>query len=400
MPAPEKIHIPLVIGRYSVILYLISLSLPLYSNIFMIILSIGGIFGGIFCINRISLSSPILIAILAFMLSGIISSFTSVNFNRTFLLSLSFLPALLIFFLIAELFEAETAHLILKSFCLISLIISVTALRTFCMSENTDPSVWIHEIGNPYLLVPNDLILLPILIPFLLVIIHSNPASFFGILSVLTIILNVAVITIFQSRGCMILSIMSICCFGLIYQSRYILPIVVIIIVLIIVIDCMRGFLFISKLGGVWHSRIPAWIAAWSMFTDSPLIGHGPRSFGELYAEYQLKLSLPEWLVVDRRIMPWAHNLYLETLAEQGIIGLTIFMLMIKHILSSIFVLLKSSSEYINLLGKSVFSSLIIILVGNMFELSFIRHWFVIFFFVIISFIVTLSNFTDTEERI
>ncbi len=198
----------------------------------------------------------------------------------------------------------------------------------------------------------------------------------------------------------MILSIMSICCFGLIYQSRYILPIVVISIVLIIVIDCMRGFLFISKLGGVWHSRIPAWIAAWSMFTDSPLIGHGPRSFGELYAEYQLKLSLPEWLVVDRRIMPWAHNLYLETLAEQGIIGLTIFMLMIKHILSSIFVLLKSSSEYINLLGKSVFSSLIIILVGNMFELSFIRHWFVIFFFVIISFIVTLSNFTDTEERI
>ncbi|MEW5988013.1 MAG: O-antigen ligase family protein, partial [Chloroflexota bacterium] len=64
-------------------------------------------------------------------------------------------------------------------------------------------------------------------------------------------------------------------------------------------------------------SRRELWWAAWQMFVDRPLLGHGPDNFRYLYGEY---LTHSEG---DTRLN--ANNLYLEWLADVGLIGTAAF---------------------------------------------------------------------------
>jgi O-antigen ligase len=59
--------------------------------------------------------------------------------------------------------------------------------------------------------------------------------------------------------------------------------------------------------------RLAHWQAAWAMFQANPLLGVGPGNFDTAYAFYHLQ----RWPVS----LGHAHNYYLNTLAELGIIG-------------------------------------------------------------------------------
>ena len=63
-----------------------------------------------------------------------------------------------------------------------------------------------------------------------------------------------------------------------------------------------------SGMTGLWDARLPIWSHAWQTFLQHPLMGQGPHTFS--------------YTSVDGIQVSWAHNLYLETLAEQGILGL------------------------------------------------------------------------------
>ena len=62
-------------------------------------------------------------------------------------------------------------------------------------------------------------------------------------------------------------------------------------------------------------------MTALSMFVDAPILGHGPHTFGLFYLDYLHRLEIPAWISVDPRPLSWAHNVYLQVLAEQGIVG-------------------------------------------------------------------------------
>lgn len=64
-------------------------------------------------------------------------------------------------------------------------------------------------------------------------------------------------------------------------------------------------------------SRRDLWWAAGQMFLDRPLLGHGPDNFRYLYGSY---LGRSEW---DQRLN--ANNLYLELLADVGLLGTAAF---------------------------------------------------------------------------
>ena len=63
--------------------------------------------------------------------------------------------------------------------------------------------------------------------------------------------------------------------------------------------------------------RAELWHAAWEMFGQRPLLGFGPDNFRHLYGAY---LGLPTW---DERVH--ANNLYLELLADVGVLGTAAF---------------------------------------------------------------------------
>jgi len=63
--------------------------------------------------------------------------------------------------------------------------------------------------------------------------------------------------------------------------------------------------------------RLPLWRAALRMWVERPLLGMGPDNFRHLYGRY---LGLSEW---DERVH--ANNLYLELLADLGLLGAAAF---------------------------------------------------------------------------
>lgn len=70
-------------------------------------------------------------------------------------------------------------------------------------------------------------------------------------------------------------------------------------------------------------------VAAWRVFLDHPILGVGPGHFAEYYSmPYSNRVGLIEQLKKYR-----GHNLYFETLAETGILGLASFLAIIAAIM-------------------------------------------------------------------
>lgn len=64
--------------------------------------------------------------------------------------------------------------------------------------------------------------------------------------------------------------------------------------------------------------RMAIWQAAWGMFEANPLLGVGPGNYAVLYDRFMM----PGWF----NSMGHAHNLYLNLLAETGVLGLGAFL--------------------------------------------------------------------------
>lgn len=83
-----------------------------------------------------------------------------------------------------------------------------------------------------------------------------------------------------------------------------------------------------SRKGGYtdesFQGRISENLVAWDMFRESPILGVGIGNYNTHYQEYSHKLGIDPRLE-DRS----AHNLYLEIAAEQGLLGLVVFGIMI-----------------------------------------------------------------------
>ena len=281
--------------------------------------------------------------------------------------------------------------MVFSIFSLLSLLISTTALLAFFTANSGGPLSWVKEISNVYVIVPNDLVLVSILIPFSVVLVFKKGKSAIGILAIVSIFLAMVVVIIYRSRIGMISSMTSIGCVILLLSRRRLIEILTASAIFLILVDWIQGFEIINKFENIWQSRLFIWIVGWEMFTDSFWLGQGPRTFGQLYFPYRNNLDLPGWILVDDRWMPWAHNLYLEILIEQGIIGFFCFVMVIIFSLLALLKVLKSEIENIRILGAGIFASFLSIIVAAFCELSFIRHWFVILLFSFLGLIHALS---------
>jgi len=59
--------------------------------------------------------------------------------------------------------------------------------------------------------------------------------------------------------------------------------------------------------------RVQLWAAAWAMFTDYPVLGVGPDNFHVRFGDYS---GVPE-----SKLGTHAHSMYLEALADTGVVG-------------------------------------------------------------------------------
>jgi O-antigen ligase len=75
---------------------------------------------------------------------------------------------------------------------------------------------------------------------------------------------------------------------------------------------------------GTWGKRKLIWSAGVDLFREHPLIGVGAGSFGTA-----TQRTLPASIAKDNPFLPAAHNTFLSILAEEGLLGFALFLLLL-----------------------------------------------------------------------
>lgn len=107
-------------------------------------------------------------------------------------------------------------------------------------------------------------------------------------------------------------------------------------------------------------ARLGQWVVAARMWYEAPWLGQGPFTFTDFYLRW-LPDSLPFGIVPQVSVVPWAHNLYLEVLAERGLVGFVVFV----SILAWAF----------RRAGSSTRAALAAFSVMGLFDLTFLKPW-------------------------
>jgi len=119
-------------------------------------------------------------------------------------------------------------------------------------------------------------------------------------------------------------------------------------------------------------------LALWHVFVDHPILGVGPGQFARHYSiDYVNRLGIIEQ---TRNYM--AHNLYLETLAERGVIGATCFLSILATILYGLWkarTLFKDENSELPLIASAFFLSLSGYAVSSLFaHLAYQRYFWML----------------------
>jgi O-antigen ligase len=105
---------------------------------------------------------------------------------------------------------------------------------------------------------------------------------------------------------------------------------------------------------------------------------------------------------MDARTVSWAHNFYLETLAEQGVIGMTALGFLLARGIRIGQNLQRAPPGEKRLYGAGALAGLWGICLAGAIELSFVRQWVVITLFVCLGVLANLSaddKQSEIEEK-
>jgi len=382
-----------------VCIYLFSLGLPLYSNLPIMGLSLAGLVAA-----RNSRHTAIAVLkwpLLAFAASYFISLCGTADIQRSLMLSISFVPALVLCFLIADIRDMNQIRMLYAVLSALAMLISLLSCRIPLMTEGGDPAVWIRQMGNPHLLVPNDLIMLTILLPFSFALLQSGNGAVIRGMSLVSVFLTLCALTLYQSRGALMIVFISLTGMLFFFRSGKFLISAVCLLTIAAGADWLRGFPLLSKFSGIWTTRVQYWLIAWQMFKDAPFFGQGPRTYGGLYTLYKDRVHVPEWLAIDERISPWPHNLYLEVLAEQGGTGLVslIFLMAAVFFLAWKTFCFPWENAQTKIFCFAALTAFFNISIAALFELSFVRHWVPILFFGVSGMILAFNQLMSKEKE-
>jgi O-antigen ligase len=340
------------------------------------------------------LKSPIAWALGGFLLAGLASILLSEDPDRSWRMSRLFLPALLIFLLIAQFFDLDGLRRLCRALTLVVLGLSLALLWTAWNHAGLVPTRWVKALGSPVLVEPNDIALVPVILPFSLALLVLEARLWIKILAGLATLLGAVTVFLLKSRLAVLAELVAMAAMVAAWRPRLALWLGGGAAALVLAVDAWLGFPLIAKHGFALDTRLPLWLAAWRMFVDAPLLGHGPRTFVLFYQDYLNAAPVPAWLPPTERVAPWAHNLYLEMLAEQGILGLLALLGLGFVAAFSAGRIMRIGQGSIRIFAAAVLASLAAFGVAGILELSLIRQWVAVMLFLLagITYLMTRCN--------
>ncbi len=147
-------------------------------------------------------------------------------------------------------------------------------------------------------------------------------------------------------------------------------PLVVLVIVLAAPGLVRERFATLTSSGGEISTRVDIWRTAFDIWENHPVLGVGLGGF---------PLAYEQALVPDKEFLPstifqpppHAHNIFLQLMAEQGILGLLAFVAILVAAVRGTIRLRHSSDRVARLLGSGLLAALAAFLVHNLFDVTF-----------------------------
>ena len=349
------------------------------------------------------LKLPVLIFFASFAIAMGFSEFPKASLYRA-----SYLPVgFLVFFAVQYAFIDRDSFRRL-SLCLTSLVIligidGITQLLTgeslFGSWESYADTERIRA-GLPH---PNDLAVLAVLVPIALMPLSGSPSRWTrtAVIAAIPLVLITAITS--QSRNALIGLTCSVGVLLILSRLRkqvlWVAAGAAILVTLALTFDLGNLQARIASLGNVQQDgRIGIWYVAAEMFKEHPFSGIGPYLFADFYLETLANTTLPAGYQPERTYIPWAHNLYLEALAERGIVGLlgfAVFCIAALHrVIRSLFQpQTNTERDYAVALAAS-WSAL---LVMGLFDLTFLKDWVLLVFMLLAGLSARLVVLDDAE---
>jgi O-antigen ligase len=394
-------HMIPIIGIVGVFVYILSMSVPAWLNMALVFASLSGILvAALGDSNRFNFKLPLVLPTGIFALLIFLSLLVSIDLKTSLQPILPMIPALLIYFLIVELFNVKQVKLLYLAFSIVAIVICIDLLLVFFESSAHSRFAWIDEAKHPLLVVPNDLIFISLIAPLSFSLLYQKPLSFTGILAAISLLLSISVVVLFQSRGAVVTLLLSVSCAALLLWPKRLRALAILIVLafllvsLVILIDYTQNFVLYKRVINNSLGRAQYWLMAWHMFLDAPLLGNGIYTYGLLFKTYSQTLNIP-----IQQSAPWAHNLYLETLAAQGIVGLAS---LVTVLLNSLWVSWKTRAtkqQEVQILSMGALAAMLGFGFAAIFEITFIRYWCVTLFFSLLAIITVLYFLGCLENR-
>jgi O-antigen ligase len=208
-------------------------------------------------------------------------------------------------------------------------------------------------------------------------------------------------IAVFTSRGAALTLAVSLVVAGGLFRPRLGAALGLALATGFLVLDGVQGFPLLSKFADrVVDTRISLWIMAWEMFLDAPWLGCGPSTYKTLYPTYLELVQFPDWVKFDPwgGAVPWAHNLYLELLAERGIFGFAAFAALLGTALAVAVRTWQKQTGEVKLLTAGALASLCGFLFSGIYETSLIRVWAVVLLCTLLGTIGSLASLPEPGE--
>ncbi len=372
-----------ILAPLGVCAYVFGMAVPFKWDIPLMVLAVTG--GLAFLVQRgdsATHAAPLLFPVLVFLIATGVSLLASEDIGRSLRLSTPLLPALLVFFLIADRFQgARHTRVLYLTFSAAGLSLALAVLWTAWQKAWVVPhgwQSWMSEVGSPIFVVANDITFLAVIAPLSLVLFYSESQPSVRVLAALSILASAAAGCVIQSRVAIITLVATITVVAALLRPRLAVASGAIVLALVLLVDGLLGFPLVAKFGQVGDGRIPIWLEAWAMFVANPLLGHGPHTF--VYTS-------PDAITVT-----WAHNLYLETLAEQGLVGLAALGLLLVSGIRTAWKVQRSASHESRILAVGALGGLVGFCLAGLFELSFLRQWVMIVLFSLLGVIAQLES--------
>lgn len=245
---------------------------------------------------------------------------------------------------------------------------------------------------------PNDLAIIPILLPLCLLCFAVSKHRLEQLCIMVCVAASFFAVLLSQSRNAWLGILAGLVAFGSLNRRLRTLTVV-----MIVALAAMAMATYVADIASFrdrvasfvqlrQEGRVGIWLTAWHMFLDSPLLGQGPGTFGQLYPSYLDTISLPSGYSPEEAYIPWAHNIYLEFLAERGIIGL----MALAFFLSTILLHLVRAwrIEQLRPFTASIASAFVVFLAMGLLDLTFMKDWVILLFFFLAGTALRLPDLT------